>query len=199
MKKIIAVLLVLLLCAQPSMVAAKNLNLGDLDYDGQKDVRDYMKLKCYVLGTYKMSFSGLCKSDLNLDGEVNALDYIILKRYVLGTLPDAFSIDKTVSELTDEELLVYIDAVLGHPYEEGSIYFELEPSLTKEGIRDVLQSLGLPTAFETDETYLSVYNTDEGHLFTIRIAEEAVRDMMLKLYREDAVIFCEPCYEVIVD
>ena len=58
---------------------------GDVNGDGKASATDYLLVKRYVLGTFKLAGDGLKAADINTDGKVQATDYLLLKRYVLGT------------------------------------------------------------------------------------------------------------------
>lgn len=64
---------------------AAPLSLGDLCKDGNIDAMDYLLLKRYCLGTYKLTDAQKAVADVNKDGSINALDYMLVKRHVLGT------------------------------------------------------------------------------------------------------------------
>ena len=199
MKKLLIAVLALLLLL-PSMVvsAGKALRLGDwgigdLNNDAVEDAKDYMILKRHVLKTYELSGILLCRADVNLDGEVDAKDYMVLKRVAMGTYERNQLIYKSFSEISDEELRAYISSGLAYPREKGIIYFGMDEGLDAEAVRGVLQSLGLPTDFESNELYVEVYDTD-GYSFVICVSEEDICNVMLKLYREEAVAYCAPGY-----
>lgn len=59
--------------------------LGDLGGNGEIDAADYLLLKRYCLGTFKLTDAQQSVADVNRDGAINALDYLLVKRHVLGT------------------------------------------------------------------------------------------------------------------
>ncbi len=61
----------------------KELDIGDLNGNGELDAVDYMLLKRYVLGTCKLSDAQKKAADVSGDGKVNSLDYAMVKRHVL--------------------------------------------------------------------------------------------------------------------
>lgn len=81
--KLLAGLLALLLVCVPFSVSALR---GDLDGSGERDAKDYMMLKRFVLGTYALRDVERAAADVNGDGDIDAGDYAMLKRAVLGGL-----------------------------------------------------------------------------------------------------------------
>lgn len=58
---------------------------GDLNGNGEIDATDYIYLKRFVLGSFRLTEEQQKAADVNHDGVVNSLDYIRVKRHVLGT------------------------------------------------------------------------------------------------------------------
>lgn len=59
--------------------------IGDVDCNGRVETTDYMLLKRYILGSFKLTESGLALADIDRNGKVEATDYMLLKRAILGT------------------------------------------------------------------------------------------------------------------
>ena len=59
--------------------------LGDINDNGEVEATDYLLLKRYCLGTFKLTAAQEAVADVNHDGAINALDYMLVKRHVLGT------------------------------------------------------------------------------------------------------------------
>ena len=59
--------------------------LGDLYGNGSIDAADYLLLKRYCLGTFKLTDAQKAVADVNKDGTIDAHDYMLVKRHVLGT------------------------------------------------------------------------------------------------------------------
>lgn len=83
MKKTLLCILALLLVCTPFTAFAKT--RGDVNADGGTDAKDYMMIKRFILGTYKMTEHEKTAADINGDGKVCAKDYMIVRRYILGT------------------------------------------------------------------------------------------------------------------
>lgn len=83
MKKTLLCILALLLVCTPFTAFAKT--RGDVNADGGTDAKDYMMIKRFILGTYKMTDREKTVADINGDGKVCAKDYMIVRRYILGT------------------------------------------------------------------------------------------------------------------
>jgi len=60
-------------------------DLGDIDEDGDVDAADYVLVKRAVLKTYELSETQKTVADIDADGDVDATDYVLVKRIVLGT------------------------------------------------------------------------------------------------------------------
>lgn len=59
---------------------------GDVDGNGSVETKDYIKLKRYVLGTYRTDDPNeIERMNVDQKGGVDSKDYIMLKRVVLGT------------------------------------------------------------------------------------------------------------------
>ena len=59
---------------------------GDLDGDGVIDSTDYMMVKRYVLGNFKLPEELQKLADIDGNGEVDLYDYMMIKRIAMGTL-----------------------------------------------------------------------------------------------------------------
>ncbi len=59
--------------------------LGDVNYDGIIDKKDYAIIKRYNFNTAKLEGSDFDAADVNCDRFVNSRDYALLKRYCFGT------------------------------------------------------------------------------------------------------------------
>ncbi len=57
--------------------------IADINGDGKVNSIDYMYVKRYVLGTYKLEGVMLAAADVNVDGSVTSLDYVMTKRHVM--------------------------------------------------------------------------------------------------------------------
>lgn len=57
---------------------------GDINKDGVINSKDYLLLKRYCLGTFKLSAEQLAVADVNGDGRINGTDYLLVKRAALG-------------------------------------------------------------------------------------------------------------------
>ncbi len=66
-------------------LASSARKLGDLSGDGKINSVDYLLLKRYVLGTFKLTDEQFAAADISKDNKVNSIDYLLLKRHVLGT------------------------------------------------------------------------------------------------------------------
>ena len=64
---------------------APALATGDLDGNGNIDGTDYLLMKRYILGTYRLTEEQNLAADVNHDGAVDSGDYLLIKRHVLGT------------------------------------------------------------------------------------------------------------------
>lgn len=64
---------------------AADLALGDLNHDGSINARDYLMLKRYCNGWFKLTAAQKIVADVNRDGKVNAIDYMFVKRAAMGT------------------------------------------------------------------------------------------------------------------
>ncbi len=71
--------------------------LGDLNSDGEVDIKDYIILKRAVVGKYTLNETEESVSDINEDGSINVFDYIMLKRIVLGTIDNEVTITRKES------------------------------------------------------------------------------------------------------
>ncbi len=58
---------------------------GDIDGDGKINSIDYVLLKRYCFGSYKMTFCERLAADIYRDEDINVKDYSYLKRYCFGT------------------------------------------------------------------------------------------------------------------
>lgn len=58
--------------------------LGDLNFDGQINVMDFVLMKKYLLGTETLKNPKL--ADLDGNGKVDVIDYSLLKKYLLGSI-----------------------------------------------------------------------------------------------------------------
>lgn len=59
--------------------------LGDINGNGTVDSVDYLLLKRYCLGTYKLTDTALLAANVNGKDKVDSADYSLLKRHCLGT------------------------------------------------------------------------------------------------------------------
>lgn len=192
MKKLIPVLFVILLLSTTVLAAEANELYGDVNYDEVLDAKDYMALKRHILGTYRLNWFQYCEADANLDGEVNARDYITLKLTVLGKYKQ--TVPAWSDDLTDDELMIIINARLAKIREEGQISFRIDPAVQQqEEIAAILEAAGLPGDWENSELYTDVYNTD-GYSFTIIVPEEEIRAYMFRLCRTEHIIRVVPVY-----
>ncbi len=57
---------------------------GDANTDGRIDYIDYMMVRRYCMGTYKMSEEELAYSDVDGSGNVDYLDYMMIRRHCMG-------------------------------------------------------------------------------------------------------------------
>lgn len=69
---------------------------GDINDDNEITAQDYMMVKRYVLGTFKLNETQSVSADINCDGEITAQDYMMVKRAVLGTYQIGLSNDPIV-------------------------------------------------------------------------------------------------------
>lgn len=60
-------------------------SFGDPSGDGKIDSTDYLMVKRFYLGLFKLTDEQKAFADINKDGKVNAVDYLMIKRHVLGT------------------------------------------------------------------------------------------------------------------
>jgi len=87
--KTAAVLLVavLFVLAFASMTAgAPEITYGDINNDGEIDVRDVVLVMQYIIGLRDLTEDQLKAADVNGDGEVNVQDATMLMQYVLGLI-----------------------------------------------------------------------------------------------------------------
>ncbi len=58
---------------------------GDVDGNGSCDMRDYMMVKRYILGTFELTADEATRADADGNGKLETVDYMMIKRYILGT------------------------------------------------------------------------------------------------------------------
>lgn len=87
LKRLIALLLVLVF-ALPTLncfASSDNVTDGDINNDGNIDKYDYIYCKRAVLKTITLNERQSKAADVNGDGNINSYDYILIKRHVLKT------------------------------------------------------------------------------------------------------------------
>ncbi len=63
---------------------------GDVNSNGRLDVGDYMALKRYIFGTYKLNDMQIRAGDINANGSIDSADYTLIKRYFFGQSESTF-------------------------------------------------------------------------------------------------------------
>ena len=63
----------------------EEINLGDVNENGEIDSLDYILLKRAFFNTFKLNEQQTLNGDINGNGEIDSLDYILLKRAYFGT------------------------------------------------------------------------------------------------------------------
>lgn len=183
-----------------SFLALRGVALGDPNGDGTIDVKDYMALKRYVLGTLEPNTYQFCRADVNLDGKLNAADYMLLKRVALGTasLP---TVDPNADpdSLSDKELQRYVNASLACKRAEGEIIVFFEEGVGAEDAMGIFASAGLPSDLGDGSVYLYRSDADpalrfEKLWFTVRVSEAEIREVMFALNRDASVSSVSPNY-----
>ena len=65
--------------------AAKKYDIGDVNFDGRRDVRDLSKIAAHIAGEKQLYKLSRKKADINGDGKVNAADIVRLASHIRGT------------------------------------------------------------------------------------------------------------------
>jgi len=59
---------------------------GDLNGDGEINSTDYLRIKEYFLGTFKLNSVALKAADIDRNGEIESADYMKMKSHFLGII-----------------------------------------------------------------------------------------------------------------